>query len=54
MYDEKWEASIDVLAEPGDLQRRPTAREMYANDILAALPEAKQLSKLVVKAARSR
>ncbi|WP_439551335.1 ABC transporter substrate-binding protein [Falsiroseomonas sp.] len=47
-FDEsKWESSINYLMEGGDLQRRPTARELYTNDFVDRIPEALRLSALV-------
>lgn len=47
MNDEKWQSSIDILAESGDLPKKPTAKEMYTNAFVESLEEAKTLSRLV-------
>jgi NitT/TauT family transport system substrate-binding protein len=47
-FDEsKWESSIAYLMEGGDLQRRPTARELYTNEFVDRIPEARTLAALV-------
>jgi NitT/TauT family transport system substrate-binding protein len=50
MSDAKWQSSIDILADSGDLQTKPTAQEMYTNAIVESLDEAKTLSDLIRKA----
>jgi len=50
MNDTKWQSSIDILAESGDITRKPTAKEMYTNAIVESLDEAKTLADLVKKA----
>ena len=48
LFDEsKWESSIVYLMEGGDLQRRPTARELYTNDFVNRIAESRQLAALV-------
>lgn len=47
MNDDKWQSSIDILAESGDLPKKPTAKEMYTNAVVESLDEAKALSRLV-------
>jgi NitT/TauT family transport system substrate-binding protein len=47
MNDAKWQSSIDILADSGDLPKKPTAKEMYTNAIVESLDEAKTLSRLV-------
>lgn len=47
MNDEKWQSSIDILAESGDLPKKPTAREMYTNAIVESLDEARTLAEAV-------
>lgn len=47
MNDAKWQSSIDTLAASGDLQRKPTPKELYTNAILQELDESRQLSTLV-------
>lgn len=49
MNDAKWQSSIDILAESGDLAKKPTAKEMYTNAIVNSLDEAKTLADLVKK-----
>jgi NitT/TauT family transport system substrate-binding protein len=49
MNDAKWQSSIDILADNGDLQRKPTAKEMYTNAVVEGLDEAKTLAGLVRK-----
>ena len=47
-FDEsKWESSINYLMEGGDLQRRPTARELYTNEFVERIEEARSLATLV-------
>jgi NitT/TauT family transport system substrate-binding protein len=50
MTDAKWQSSIDILAESGDLTKKPTAKEMYTNAIVESLDEAKALAEIVKKA----
>jgi NitT/TauT family transport system substrate-binding protein len=47
MNDAKWQSSIDILAESGDLPKKPSPKEMYTNSIVESLDEAKTLSTLV-------
>lgn len=47
MTDAKWKSSIALLAEGGDLARTPTPQEMYTNDILNSLDEARTLAQRV-------
>jgi NitT/TauT family transport system substrate-binding protein len=51
MNDDKWQSSINILAESGDLPKKPAPQDMYTNKFLADLPEAEQLAKLVRRAA---
>lgn len=44
MNDDKWNSSINILAEAGDLPKKPTAAEMYTNAIVENVEEAKTLS----------
>ena len=44
MNDDKWNSSINILAEAGDLPKKPTAAEMYTNAMVESLDEAKTLS----------
>ena len=47
-FDEsKWESSINYLMEGGDLQRRPSARELYTNEFVERIEEARSLATLV-------
>lgn len=52
MNDAKWQSSIDLLYEGGDLPRKPTPREMYTNAIVESLGEAKTLAALVKQPAK--
>jgi len=47
MNDDKWQSSIDILAESGDLPKKPTPKEMYTNAIVESLEESKTLTRLV-------
>lgn len=47
MNDEKWKSSIDLLADGGDLARTPTPQEMYTNEIIEGMDEAKTLADLI-------
>jgi NitT/TauT family transport system substrate-binding protein len=47
MTDAKWQSSIALLAEGGDLARSPAPSEMYTNAVLDSLPEAQTLAALV-------
>jgi NitT/TauT family transport system substrate-binding protein len=47
MNDAKWQSSIDILADSGDLPKKPTASEMYTNAILESLDEAKALAQAI-------
>jgi NitT/TauT family transport system substrate-binding protein len=44
MNDEKWNSSIDILADSGDIPKKPAGSEMYTNAILESLDESKTLS----------
>jgi NitT/TauT family transport system substrate-binding protein len=44
MVDDKWQSSIDILAEGGDLQSKPKPQEMYTNAFVEKLPETKQFA----------
>ncbi len=46
MNDAKWQSSIDILADNGDLARKPVPQEMYTNAIVESLDEAKALAAL--------
>jgi NitT/TauT family transport system substrate-binding protein len=47
-FDEsKWASSVEYLAEGGDLQRKPTARELYTHQFVDRIEEARQLAALV-------
>lgn len=50
MNDAKWQSSIDILAESGDLPKKPRPQEMYTNSFVESLDEAKTLSTLVRRA----
>lgn len=50
MNDAKWQSSIDILAESGDLTKKPNAKDMYTNAIVESLDEAKTLANAVKKA----
>lgn len=52
MTDAKWQSSIDILAESGDLPKKPSPKEMYTNSIVESLDEAKTLSALIKKPAK--
>jgi NitT/TauT family transport system substrate-binding protein len=47
MTDAKWQSSIALLAEGGDLARSPAPSEMYTNAVLDSLPETEMLAALV-------
>ena len=47
MTDEKWQSSIDLLAESGDLSKKPSPKEMYTNAIVDSLDEAKELAQVI-------
>ena len=49
MNDAKWQSSIDILADSGDLTKKPAAKEMYTNAIVEGLGEAKTLAEQVKK-----
>lgn len=51
MNDAKWQSSINILAESGDLPKKPTPREMYTNAIIESLDEAKTLAGVVKRPA---
>jgi NitT/TauT family transport system substrate-binding protein len=44
MNDAKWQSSIDILADSGDLTEEAAAKEMYTNAIVESLDEAKTLA----------
>jgi len=47
MSDGKWQSSIDILADSGDLPKKPSPKEMYTNAIIESLDEAKTLAEKV-------
>ncbi len=47
MNDDKWASSIEILAGSGDLPKKPEPGEMYTNQFVKSLPEAKELAKKV-------
>lgn len=47
MNDAKWQSSIDILASSGDLQKKPTAKEMYTNKVVESIDESKALARIV-------
>ena len=49
MNDAKWQSSIDILADSGDLTKKPSPKEMYTNAIVESLDEAKTLAETVKK-----
>jgi NitT/TauT family transport system substrate-binding protein len=50
MNDAKWQSSIDILADSGDLSsKKPAAKEMYTNAVVESLDEAKTLADIVKK-----
>jgi NitT/TauT family transport system substrate-binding protein len=49
MNDAKWQSSIDILADSGDLTKKPPAKDMYTNAIVESLDEAKTLAEAVKK-----
>jgi NitT/TauT family transport system substrate-binding protein len=51
MNDAKWQSSIDILAESGDLPKKPVAKDMYTNAFVESLDEAKTLAGLVKRPA---
>jgi NitT/TauT family transport system substrate-binding protein len=51
MNDAKWQSSINILAESGDLPKKPAPREMYTNAIIESLDEAKTLAGVVKRPA---
>ena len=52
MTDAKWQSSIDILANGGDLPKKPTADSMYTNAIINSLDEAKTLAQVVKQPAK--
>jgi NitT/TauT family transport system substrate-binding protein len=52
MTDAKWQSSIDILADSGDLPKKPSPKEMYTNAIVESLDEARTLSTLIKRAAK--
>jgi NitT/TauT family transport system substrate-binding protein len=47
MSDDKWQSSINILAESGDLGRKLAPKEMYTNAFVESLDEAKTLADLI-------
>ena len=47
MNDDKWQSSINILAESGDLPKKPKPQEMYSNAILESIDETKTLASIV-------
>ncbi|MCX7142113.1 MAG: ABC transporter substrate-binding protein [Proteobacteria bacterium] len=52
MNDEKWQSSINILAESGDLPKKPNPKEMYTNVFVEALDEAKTLANVIKQPAK--
>lgn len=52
MNDAKWQSSIDLLAEGGDLPRKPDPKELYTNEVIENLDEAKELAGLIKEPAK--
>jgi NitT/TauT family transport system substrate-binding protein len=49
MNEAKWQSSIDILVDSGDLPKKPAAKEMFTNAIIEGLDEAKSLAEIVKK-----
>ena len=47
MNDAKWQSSIDILAESGDLPKKPSPKDMYTNAVVESLDEAKTLAERI-------
>ncbi len=47
MTEAKWNATIDFFASAGELKTRPKASEVFTNQFIESLPEAKALAKAV-------
>jgi NitT/TauT family transport system substrate-binding protein len=47
MNDDKWQSSINILAESGDLPKKPNPNDMYSNAILESIDESKALAEVV-------
>jgi NitT/TauT family transport system substrate-binding protein len=52
MNDDKWQSSINILADSGDLPKKPSVGEIYTNAIIESLDEAKTLAE-ALKAPRN-
>jgi NitT/TauT family transport system substrate-binding protein len=44
MTDDKWQSSIDILADSGDLPKKPNAHEMYTNAVIDSVDDARTLA----------
>jgi NitT/TauT family transport system substrate-binding protein len=47
MNDAKWQSSIDILADGGDLPKKPTVSQMYTNKIVQDEPEARRFAAML-------
>ncbi|OWT80708.1 MULTISPECIES: ABC transporter substrate-binding protein [unclassified Achromobacter] len=52
MTDAKWQSSIDLLADGGDLPNKPDPKALYTNDIVNSLDESKALAKIITQPAK--
>ena len=52
MTDAKWQSSINILADSGDLPKKPDPKSMYTNSILEGLDESKSLATLIRQPAK--
>jgi len=52
MTDAKWQSSINILADSGDLPKKPDAKSMYTNSILEGLEESRALATLIRQPAK--
>ena len=52
MTDAKWQSSINILADSGDLPKKPDTKSMYTNSILEGLEESRALATLIRQPAK--
>lgn len=52
MTDEKWQSSIDLLADGGDLPKKPNLKDLYTNEFVNSLDESKVLATVVSQPAK--
>lgn len=49
MTEEKWNSTIDFYVESGEIEVRPDASELFTNEFIADLPQAKALARKITQ-----